>query len=460
MLAVTMVSATALVSSCDDDDEVIKTPLATTSITEGADKSVSKLTFQWQNVEGAVQYAYELRDSHDQLILGNVTKTTSLVATGLTPNTTYTFSVWAFAAINSEKTTCPIATITATTNAKVPLKMSAPAHEVTNNIVTISWTEVAHADYYQAYLINSKNDTLMANSNIEESSVAFNSLSDDTYVFKIKACSFDENFSDSEIVSYEFSFENVIIESWSGKGTMYTPAGDSFETSIILQADGSYLIRAFNGVEGYDLAFTINADFSIEITNSDQINQGYYYVDAGNGCTAHIYPSGGYSSFETTDEGGKVWFYAYLYDAYGYLVADGYYDFTWTRCLSIDDICGEYTETTSCLDWTYDWATWTSVENQESDITIEKIDDTHVNIYNFYGWADNMTAEVNLDEGTLTITPLTSWGGYYGFSATSGETDPVVGYINDDGSISFDDWTAWYGSQIIYHAKTVMTRKQ
>ena len=35
----------------------------------------------------------------------------------------------------------------------------------------------------------------------------------------------------------------------------------------------------------------------------------------------------------------------------------------------------------------------------------------------------------------------------------------MVGRINYDGSITFDDWTAWNGGQIIYYANTLMVKK-
>ena len=60
LMAVTMLIAmpALLLTSCSDDD-LVKTPLPGTSITEGA-KTVSTLNFTWEPIAGATQYAYEL----------------------------------------------------------------------------------------------------------------------------------------------------------------------------------------------------------------------------------------------------------------------------------------------------------------------------------------------------------------------------------------------------------------
>lgn len=61
--------ATAL-TSCSDD-EVVKTPLNAPTLAEGI-KTVSSLAFNWNAVDGATQYAYELRDPDGSLVLGNI----------------------------------------------------------------------------------------------------------------------------------------------------------------------------------------------------------------------------------------------------------------------------------------------------------------------------------------------------------------------------------------------------
>lgn len=463
MLAAAMCLTSAMaLTSCSDDDTIDKSPLAPTTITEGTEKSVSSLTFQWNKVEGAVQYAYELRDDLGSLILGDVTTGNSLLAVSLKANTTYTLSVWAYAALEGDKTTSPIATLTATTNDYTPIIMSTPSVEEENNVITITWPAVDNAEWYTYTITNSEGNVIQQEDNMTDTSVKLTSLEDGNYTMTITAGSSDENFSTSAPVTFDFTFVKRVIETWTGTGNMSTPDGRSYTATIALQADGSYLIPAFNGTEGADLIFRPNAEGGIDILNHYSIDDsGYFYVAGGNGSCAKAYTYAGCSSFSLTETGGEVRFFAYLYDGdSNYLGGDDYY-LTWTKDAgpSIDQICGEWTETTSCQDWTVDWANWTKVDNKQTTVTITKIDDTHVNIYNFYGWEGNMTATVNLDEDYILIEPLTDWTGYYGFSATSSESDPVVGRINDDGSITFDDWTAWYGGQLIYYANTLMVKK-
>ena len=79
--------ATGIMTSCSDND-VAKTQLDAPTVSAGY-KTVSCLSFNWDPVEGATQYAYELRDPEGTLVNGDVTTTTSVLATGLKPNSQY-----------------------------------------------------------------------------------------------------------------------------------------------------------------------------------------------------------------------------------------------------------------------------------------------------------------------------------------------------------------------------------
>ena len=76
-----LLGAMSFCTSCDDD-EVVKTPLGTTSISS-ANATVSSLTFSWEAVSGATQYAYELRDPDEALVKGDVTTGLTATFTGL-----------------------------------------------------------------------------------------------------------------------------------------------------------------------------------------------------------------------------------------------------------------------------------------------------------------------------------------------------------------------------------------
>ena len=133
-------------SSCSDDD-VVKTQLEAPAISSDITKATS-LSFNWQPVAGATQYAYELYDANDNRVLGDMTSGTTLIATGLEPTTTYTLKVWAYAALTGDKSTSPIATLTATTTAQTPLANPVPSASSANGGVTITWPEVENATGY------------------------------------------------------------------------------------------------------------------------------------------------------------------------------------------------------------------------------------------------------------------------------------------------------------------------
>ena len=140
MLAVALFALVSF-TSCSDDDE--KTPLQMPTISQDG-QTVSSLAFHWDPVADATQYAYELVDAFDHVITADVTQTTSLVATGLKANTEYTLKVWAFTALNSDKTTSPIAVLKATTSQQVPLvSVSSATTANGNGGVTVTWPCVA-----------------------------------------------------------------------------------------------------------------------------------------------------------------------------------------------------------------------------------------------------------------------------------------------------------------------------
>ena len=313
--------------SCGDDD-VVKTPLDAPSLATG-DTKTSSLAFNWQAVSGATQYAYELYGPDEQLVLGDVTTATSIIATGLEPNTTYTLKVWAFANVNSDKTTSPIATLTATTNAKVPLSNPVPEAHSANGGVTISWPAVEHADKYRYSYVDAEGNTVEGET--ETNSVTLTNLPIGEYTIQIIATSDDEAYSDSEPI--KLTFQRTKAETWRRNGT-YTSAGMgiSYKATIVAYDDGSYTIEAPFGEPGYEISFTVDAE-NKEITpigvTPDQY--GYYpiYVSSQNYVT--LYTVSGYSEFSGDENEGEVWFGSYSYDNDGNQIgAWGYDDFTWS----------------------------------------------------------------------------------------------------------------------------------
>lgn len=335
LLMAALLFATSIVS-CSSDD-VVKTQLETPTVMEG-DKTVSSLAFNWQAVSGATQYAYELYDADNKVVLGDVTSATSIIATGLKPSTTYTLKVWAYSAVGSDKTTSPIATLTATTNAKVPLGNPVPEATAANGGVTISWPEVEHATAYKYSYVDADGKTVEGET--ETNSVTLTDLPLGEYTILIIATSSDENYSDSAPI--QLTFQRTKAESWRRSGT-YTSAGTglSYPATIVAYDDGSYTIESPFGEEGYSISFTVNADSKeISVTGVTPDQYGYYPVYVSSQNYAALYTASGYSEFNGDEYEGEVWFGAYTYDNDGNQIGDwGYDDFTWTSGDEIPEGC-------------------------------------------------------------------------------------------------------------------------
>ena len=204
-----MMTAIVLSLTSCSEDEVTKTPLSPTSISEGA-KTVSTLAFSWTPVDGATQYAYELKDEAEDVVLGGTTSTTSILATGLKVHTTYTLYVWAYAALSSDKTTSPIATLTATTNDVVQLLAPQATWEQTSAGIVLTWPAVENADYYEIEFQG------MLYSTIRDNAFTFDGLQPETsYHFKVRAVNAD-GYSDWAAVNattkanpLEFALKNI-----------------------------------------------------------------------------------------------------------------------------------------------------------------------------------------------------------------------------------------------------------
>ena len=118
LYCVLALSAAFSLTSCSDDD-VVTTPLDSPTATETG-QTVSSLEFSWKEVSGATQYAYELYNTNDDLVYGDVTTANAIKFTGLTPSTNYTLKVWAYGAIGSDKSTSPTYVLSARTADVVP----------------------------------------------------------------------------------------------------------------------------------------------------------------------------------------------------------------------------------------------------------------------------------------------------------------------------------------------------
>ncbi len=324
MLLMATFLLTVTFASCSSDD-VVKTQLASPVVSEGS-KTVSTLAFNWEPVSGASQYAYELYDANDNVILGDVISNTSILATGLTPSSTYTLKVWAYSPVDGEKSTSPIATLTATTNAVEQLsKVETPQATSANGGVTITWPAVEHATGYKyKYAVDGVEQT----GEVETNSVSLQNLPIGEYTIEITATSSDENYCDSDPIT--LTFERTKCELWRKAGKYWSAQLQTyFDATIVSYDDGSYTIEAPFGEDGYSISFTKASDNTI-IPTVEPDEYGYYYIWVNQEYYVGMYTAGGFSSFEGDKDKGEVWFCTYLLDSNNnYVGTYGYDDFSW-----------------------------------------------------------------------------------------------------------------------------------
>ena len=260
-----MAAVCMTLSSCSDDT-VTKTPLQAPVVSEGA-KTVSTISFSWAPVEGASQYAYELYDADDKQVsgYGGVTTATSYIATGLKHNTAYTLKVWAYSPLDGNRSTSPVATLTATTNAPQPLGKPQEAEtSINGSSVTVTWPQVDHATAY-TYTLTSGGETIDSGT-ASGNSVTFGNLAIGDYTLTLVAISDDENYTDSEPFAVTFSVEKRKQEQWRATGTYHSAALDKdFTADIVSYDDGTYTIEKPFGEEGYNISFSVDASTGILI---------------------------------------------------------------------------------------------------------------------------------------------------------------------------------------------------
>lgn len=352
-LILLVVAVCTMFCACSDDT-VEKTPLQSPVISEGS-KTVSSLSFSWSPVEGASQYAYELYNGNNELVdsVAGMTTTTNLLVTGLEHNSTYTLKVWAYSPVDGNKTTSPIATLTATTNAPTQLNtLDNTEVNAGKRGVTVTWPAVENADTYKYSYATSDGSVVTGSTNTN--SVTLNGLATGDYTLTIIASSNDENYSDSEPFSTTFSFVKAKEVSWKVTGNYYSAALDKyFEAELICYDDGTYAINKPLGEEGYTFDFVVK-DGAVLPADTEEI--GWYAFNVSGAYYNYGYFGSGYSSFTGDSTQGQIYFYNYLCnradDSYADNVSGTYYDyFTWeSKTLAIEDLCGTYNAEVSCYD--------------------------------------------------------------------------------------------------------------
>ena len=427
----------AIMAACsDDDDEAVLTPLATPAPAVSA-SGVAALTFEWEKVEGAVQYAYELRDEADELVAGDVTTACTATFAGLEPATTYTLDVWAFAAIGSERSSSPVATLTATTDAIVPLAAPELTVTVDGKTVTAAWTAVPDAEIYTCYYLSADGERTDFAASADTSVTFVTEVGEYTFAVWADAPQ-NEAFSASAEATAGFAVTAYAL--YTTTGTM-NYGEYQWECTLTAYSDGSYSIADWYGNAGYDLDFVADADGNV--TYPTCYNDDWYVYVPTDG-TNYDYFYVGYSTFEAAADGTcTLQFFPYYVNAYC--------TFTWNdphMSLTTADIAGTYHEVASGYDY-YLW-TWGNEDNSFSyddnvGVVIERIDDTTVSMTGFYWEPETLIGTLDAAARTITFEAGQTFGTWYTFAAETAVDAPVVATIDDEGRILFQGWSAWYG---------------
>ncbi len=242
-------------------------------------------------------------------------------------------------------------------------------------------------------------------------------------------------------------------ESWKVKGTFEDGGGKIWTDELVAWSDGSYTIRDWYNIKGYDFNFVINEDGTIGVTNSTSDDAAAPKVESGNGeisLYTGMYEGYAYSGFDGNKDAGQIWFSSYA--------TNGDCVFSWpVHTVTIDEIVGTYAQDNSYYFYDNDWALYSST----NDVTITKVDDKTVSIDGFVYSADygglKLSATLDSETGALIIAPqqLTEWYTLAGDTATSS----VLAKWNN-GTLTFSSWCLWSdGYYYAYDYSTTLTKK-
>lgn len=444
MLAI--VALVAGMPSCNDDD-ALATALDTT---QGETEKVSynSLTFEWDKVDGATQYGYELYDNNDLLVVRSVTSKNSVTIGDLKPATEYTLKVWSYAALGSDHTTSAPFELKATTTALKAIGKPTLSCSVTGGKYVVTWKSVSNATEY-SYILTDSSGAIVKTGSVTSRTLTFSNLELGDYTVSVKALSSKGGYEpEGEYSTLDFTVEDLIV--WKAEGTYWSEIlGQSWTATIVCYGDNNYSIQGWYGVDGYDLDFHVDNITDPEDTfaldgDYDYDNSTYSYIvptgrtDVKN---VYVYQWWNESLFSGNKAGGSVKVCVYSEYANDYV-----YDlFTWKGEVAgspADDFVGTWNVALSGMTGlTDDWH-WEAFNYTET-VEIKKVDDITISMPALYFSDETMNVQIDMAAGTLTVQPMTVWE-WYTFAGAESETSPVVGKINEDGTFEFTSWTAWY----------------
>ncbi len=123
---------------------------------------------------------------------------------------------------------------------------------------------------------------------------------------------------------------------------------------------------------------------------------------------------------------------------------------------NVSDLAGSYTPSASGYEYMSAYA-WTSMADKVYTVEIADNSDGTVTISNMLDFGEEFVGTVDLSAKTITIEP-TLFATYYTLANTT-DTTAVVGTFDDEGTITFENFSAYWSTyEYMYDAKVVLTK--
>lgn len=296
---------------CSDDDAIL--PMLDTPEVSLTGSTFKSLSFEWDKVENALQYGYQLVDADEAAVASGVVKKTSVKISGLKADSEYTLRVWPFAGLNVNYSTPPAVEISAKTEPIIKLGTPTVSVAFDGNKTVISWTRVDNAETYAYTLF--KDGEQIRKGEPSSLTLTLRNLEEGSYTFNIQAKTTEEGFSNGDIVSETFRIGEEKPDTWTVTGIYQNDfTGDYYDVTLTKNEDGTYTIAKFWGYDGYDLVFDVDDDGYVTFTNAvtEAGYNNYKWIWASEETALWVYVVTGdpdYSPMFNGDEsGGDFWF--------------------------------------------------------------------------------------------------------------------------------------------------------
>jgi hypothetical protein len=276
-----------------------------------------------------------------------------------------------------------------------------------------------------------------------------------------------EEYPRADSTSYKFNVEKTKELLYSVNGNFLRYDGSSSTRTLEYYSDGSYILKNWFDVDGYDLEFTVNSDGTMTVnSNYDAVpyyGYDYYWVETtawNNG--SYLCPA--YSWFES--DPGHIYFY--IWDSGSFSGTSGYDIFSYS--VTVDDLVGTYDDHTyGDQDWawsqgaSFDWGTNTA------GVTIARAaegDDVNLTISGLAWYGEKWDATLEYDStnsyltGNIIINGGQVWSTWYTIGDESSATGDVIATFDHNGNITLKNYYMWYGGYWYIQMTTDLTKSK